>query len=161
VLVFKGNTGTYIAKVTDFGYSSLHAGDDGLIEMPISRPWNPPEHDGTRWLWHLAEAEKMDIFSLSMLWLWILFERSLACSETLPREILDRPSNSSVIGILHHFKINNKLFPFAELMLAREPNLDSTEKADLTEFFSLGLNPHQDGRDIGKSKFSDRLLLSR
>jgi hypothetical protein len=162
VLIFKDVSETYTAKVADLGYSTAHDGGDGMsIKMPTSWPWEPPEFDQSQWIWRPVQAERWDVFSLSMLWVWILFERSLTHSETLPLEILSWLGEDSAtmadLHILYALKMKGKLFSFAKLMLANEPDLDGTGNNDLTEFLSLGLNPNPDQRDARKSRLSERL----
>jgi len=40
VLIFQDHSSRFVAKVADFGNSTLAARDDDLIEMPKSEPWN-------------------------------------------------------------------------------------------------------------------------
>ncbi|KAL9037051.1 MAG: hypothetical protein Q9214_005866, partial [Letrouitia sp. 1 TL-2023] len=82
VLIFGEDPGRYVAKVSDFGFSSL-ATTDEYITVPRTRPWNGPE-------WHhrgfpINEVKKMDVYSFGMLCLWLLFKDAL--SETSRRQI--------------------------------------------------------------------------
>ncbi|KAL8840333.1 MAG: hypothetical protein Q9170_001348 [Blastenia crenularia] len=70
VLVFQTSTKIYTVKVADFGYSTVHATDKDLIQMPRSLHWTAPE-------WHhrgfsFEQAKKMDVYSLGLLVLWLL-----------------------------------------------------------------------------------------
>src|SRR5438034_3833483 len=79
VLVFIDDSGGYTAKVVDFGYSTLAAGDDDLIMMPKSRPWNAPEHHHRGF--KLSQAMAMDAYSFGLLCLWLLFNENEGYSE--------------------------------------------------------------------------------
>lgn len=45
MLIFTDTKKTYVAKVTDFGYSTLDItrSEDGRIDLPMSDPWYAPE----------------------------------------------------------------------------------------------------------------------
>ena len=63
--------GCYVAKVTDFGYSSLFEDENVHVRMPRSKSWTAPE-------WHEGgflplQARRMDAYSFGMLCLWLLF----------------------------------------------------------------------------------------
>ena len=71
VLVFQDSSEVFYARVTDFGYSTIYTTPGDLIQMPKSLHWVAPE-------WHHrgflpAEAKMMDVYSLGLLVLWILF----------------------------------------------------------------------------------------
>lgn len=70
VLVLQTSTEIYTVKVADFGYSTVHATDEDLIQMPRSIHWTAPEwyHRG----FSLEQAKKMDMYSLGLLVLWLL-----------------------------------------------------------------------------------------
>ncbi|KAL8784164.1 MAG: hypothetical protein Q9213_004138 [Squamulea squamosa] len=70
VLIFETKSGSYVAKVADFGYSTQYAETSDLIHMPRSKPWHAPE-------WHHrgftpTQARQMDAFSFGMVVLWTL-----------------------------------------------------------------------------------------
>lgn len=71
VLVFQDSSKVFFARVTDFGYSTVYTTSGDLILMPKSLHWVAPE-------WHHrgfspAQAKKMDVYSLGLLILWILY----------------------------------------------------------------------------------------
>jgi hypothetical protein len=68
-LIFEENGG-YIAKVSDFGYSTVDV-DDGLINLPFSAPWHHPEQHRNGYTFNLAT--KMDAYSFGMLCFWAFF----------------------------------------------------------------------------------------
>ena len=95
MLVLKQYSGEYVLKLTDFGYSTQYTADDQLTYIPISQPWNAPEH--TRYLqkWTIADAQSMDYFSFSMMSLWFLFNEQLSrLTNTTELE----PENMSSLG---------------------------------------------------------------
>ena len=66
--------GCYVAKVTDFGYSSLFKNENASVRLPRSKHWTAPE-------WHEREflpvqARRMDAYSFGMLCLWLLFYKN-------------------------------------------------------------------------------------
>jgi serine/threonine protein kinase len=85
VLIFGNKTDGFVAKSSDFGYSTIVAGDD-RINMPKSHPWYAPEHHH-RGFKHDG-AKKMDAYSFGMLCLWLLFNEKLSEMETSPRTSL-------------------------------------------------------------------------
>jgi serine/threonine protein kinase len=71
ILVSSENEARHVAKVTDFGYSTLFSTDNHPITMPGPGIWTAPE-------WHHRkilpkQARKMDAYSFGMLCLWLLF----------------------------------------------------------------------------------------
>ena len=82
MLIFRDTSGSYVAKVADFGYSIRTTGENDLVKLPHSRLWNAPEwHDrGFR----SSEAKKSDAYSFGLLCLWFLFREIFS-------RILDTP----------------------------------------------------------------------
>lgn len=68
VLIFEDNPGDYVAKMTDFSFSTVDI-DDGLINLPFSTPWVHPEQHRNGCTFSLAA--KMDAYSFGMLCFWI------------------------------------------------------------------------------------------
>ena len=106
MLIFKDQTGTYIAKVVDFGYSTLYAGQNSLINMPDSRPWSAPEyhHRGFK----PAEAMKMDTFCLGLLCFWLVHKEGLSSKSSTAFDGLggDRCSTSCPSPCWKHQLLN-------------------------------------------------------
>ena len=65
-----------MAKVIDFGYSTLFATDSDPITMPYSKLWTAPERHHREIL--PIQARKMDAYSFGMLCLWLLFYNRVA-----------------------------------------------------------------------------------
>jgi serine/threonine protein kinase len=71
ILIFRNDLNRYVAKVADFGYSTVVM-DDGLVYLPKSVPWNAPEHHGRDFTFQ--RALKCDTYSFGLVCLRILFE---------------------------------------------------------------------------------------
>jgi serine/threonine protein kinase len=73
VLIFKStaqassDTEKYRATVTDFGCSTWFSNENDDIYMPISQPWNAPEHHSISSCYRPAQCRRMDVFSVGML----------------------------------------------------------------------------------------------
>ena len=74
ILIFYEDDRRYVAKVMDFGYSTLFTRDNDSIVMPYSKHWTAPEHH--RRGFTPGQARLMDTYSFGMLCLWLLCDRS-------------------------------------------------------------------------------------
>ena len=86
----------YVAKVTDFGYSTLFGADSAAIRMPRSQFWTAPE-------WHERhilpiQAKRMDAYSFGMLCLWLFFYNSFPNVNCHYQKIMEESS----LGMLNH-----------------------------------------------------------
>ena len=70
ILIFSQRDGRPVAKVIDFGYSTLFATDKDLVTMPDSGIWTAPERHHREFF--PEKAKKMDAYSFGMLCLWLL-----------------------------------------------------------------------------------------
>lgn len=70
VLIFFDHDSRPLAKVTDFGYSTVFATDRDLVTMPDSGVWTAPERHYRGF--YPEKAKKMDIYSFGMLCVWLL-----------------------------------------------------------------------------------------
>ena len=84
-----------MAKVIDFGYSTLFATDSDPIIVPYSPPWTAPEQHHRQIL--PAQARKMDAYSFGMLCLWLLFYNRLGQDCNFEKDI-----TGSQISVLNH-----------------------------------------------------------
>ena len=139
MLIFKENSGSYTAKVADFGYSYQYASDDDLVELPVSRPWNAPE-------WHHRafkplDAIKMDVYSFGMLCLWCLFQDNEGY-----------PGRTSI----EELKSNDTLRVLAQELIVVMTGLCDKQKRDLDRLFNLTLVRDPQGR---AAKFTQLLPL--
>lgn len=107
ILVFQKSTeiSGVVAKVTDFGYSTLFSGS-GLITLSKTPPWNAPEQ--WRVQFPFEEAKKADFWSYGLLCFWILFHDRSEFPELednltfkrLIRKLVDKYLNTSDMSSL-------------------------------------------------------------
>jgi hypothetical protein len=130
----------------------------------MTPPWNAPEHTRRERSWTVCEAERMDIFSFSMLCVWFLFETYLSHSSSIPEETLSWAANcfseTDTRNILRNLKGYGKLFGFAEQMLNAESRMVADMKVEWKAFLRLGLSQNPDDRDMSKSRLFDSQQLS-
>ncbi|KAH8598398.1 serine/threonine protein kinase japonica group [Bisporella sp. PMI_857] len=148
VLIFKDKNGEYHAKVIDFGYSTLYADNSHRIKLPISIPWNAPEHDRRAREWTPSEAVRTDLFSFGMLCFWLLFEPYLSGATLLPRDLGDIGLSGSVADMLREMK--GECQAYAQLLSASETALGHDKQTILKEFFnsSLSREPEKRGTSL-------------
>ena len=140
VLVFSEDDGAYVAKVTDFGYSTLFITESDLITMPKSSPWTAPERHH-RAIWP-EEAKKMDAYSFGMLCLWLLFYNRAANRD----RNFERSWKDPQKKLLHH----------TSEMLEATADLETWEKQHMQRAFTLTLAQDPDKRT---ASFTDLLEL--
>ena len=128
VLVFKEDE-EYVAKIADFGYSTLFQDETACISIPYKEGWNAPEHidsehrDGYRSRnYEPLAAKRIDIYSYGLLCLWLCAK---SC-EDLPKpkdHHRNRDQYLSFIGKIED--LNNRkqedLMELIHLTLAYEP----------------------------------------
>ena len=86
MLIFENSSGDYLAKVADFGFSTHFESEQDLIIMPKSVPWNAPEHHHR--YFSSRDAKAMDVYSFSMLCLWLLFGVNTSDIMPHPSEVI-------------------------------------------------------------------------
>lgn len=109
--------GNYTAKVADFGFSTRFQCDDALISLPRSAPWSGPEHQGQKF--QALEAKRMDIYSFSMLCLWLIF--GAESFTTIPVTTADHGEDGLSIWVSR--------------LVAKESRFTTDTKDNLTQFF--------------------------
>lgn len=125
VLIFKDGPDTFVAKVTDFGYSTILAGEGGIF-MPKSDPWTAPEYHEEREYSFFA-AQKMDAYSFGSLCLWFM----LSISEETSRDWK---------SILENFKKEEKDGEtITKELIMPHVDLQADEKETLKRVFYLTL----------------------
>jgi len=162
VLVFKDTTGKTVVKVTDFGYSTLVAGETlatseplavgqlpapgqaGRVFLPKSRPWNAPEHHYGEFT--VAEAQKTDVYSFGLLCIWVLFGKLLQNTTEYTFDASNGPLTS-----LEQLKHDDKMEQIANQWMESVP-LNAEQRTRLKEFFSLAVprNPEKRTFDVEK-----------
>ena len=130
VLIFQDHTGCDVAKVADFGYSTLVAEDDDIIRMPKSEPWNAPEHHHRGFTF--SQALRMDAFSFGMLCLWLLFHEM----ENYPH-----------LTQLKQLKSEDKLQSYAHKLTMAALGLEDGQRENLRVLFGSTLVKDPEGRN--------------
>lgn len=112
-----------MAKVIDFGYSTLFATEKDLIIMPDSGLWTAPEQHHREIL--PRQARKMDTYSFGILCLWLLFYNK----GTNPRCNFKKDLEDS----------QTRLSDFTFELLRATSDLENWEKDDMQKVFRLTL----------------------
>ena len=135
VLIFNNESGGYVAKVADFGYSgiSLERTEDSKFHLPISRPWNAPEVTEWSSILVLGAARDADIYSFGLLCLWTLFHDRFPIPE---EECEDATEDLNWIQTL---KDKDLLFSFAMDCVENTESLSEEDIEGLARFFSWTL----------------------
>lgn len=86
-------------SISDFGCSSFWESSEDLVVLPVTRPWTAPE-------WHhrpvtAKEAQRMDVFSFGILFLWLLLQGENGCllKQSLPQAVREKISQWDKAGI--------------------------------------------------------------
>ena len=151
ILIFKEKDGTFIAKLSDCGYSVPVKGSE-IIKLPRSIPFSAPEyhHRG----FQFDDAQRQDIFCLGMTCLWILFhdvyletaEATYGNKGTFPRPKVDPWGH----GLLEELKYDQTLGHFAHRLVDNTPTLSTQQKVSLARFLgsALAQDPQERRLDI-------------
>lgn len=156
VLVFQAtresNDGVdFVAKVTDFGFSTRFRGESDLILLQAgTRPWRAPESKSDRF--KLSQIVKMDVYSYGLLCLWLLFYATSQQSSSRPDLDVQDPnayiSFDDDCNLLEKWKADGDKIPkWAQILLERESSLSSDIKARLSNFFKLTLDSDPEKRE--------------
>jgi len=141
-------------KVADFGFSSLESASDGDVMVARSPPWEAPE-------WHarsfsLEKAKAMDMYSLGLLCLWILF-RDQAITELNGQDISLEDalfsSDDATKAKLHVLKrAGNSLLPSALRLVRESADVVDSDRPRLERLFTLTLclDPNLRARSISE-----------
>lgn len=153
VLIFKDSHGTYTPRVTDFGYSTWFASEDETIGIRTSWPWNAQEYD--RCSVRPSQAKNMDVFSLGMLCLWVLFEKYFCGTTPLPQAASWAPElfaqTSNLESILETLKHQDKLVPLAQQFLDVKTTVKTEKMIALSQFLTSALSCDPDRRSSATS----------
>ena len=146
VLIFQGESGQYVAKVSDFGFSSLATTDD-YIKVPRTQPWNGPE-------WHhrgftLNGIKMLDVYSFGMLCLWLLYRDTFFKSPPRPSPTLKEWDGVDLFtqhteanpggSFLEVLKAEDKMSTLAHELLTSTAGIDLERKSKLSRLFLLCL----------------------
>ena len=158
VLVFEHEPNNYIARVADFGYSTRFCGEQDLIKMPISYPWNAPEYLPRGF--HSLKAKKMDVYSFGLVCLWLLFEGNtsrLPQSQTSSND----GQGASFTEVLESRINKGDLLKFSIGLVEECGDFSSDTKLKLRQFFNCTLTSDPDKRSAHFETFLDLLVPSR
>ncbi|KAF2685426.1 TPR-like protein [Lentithecium fluviatile CBS 122367] len=156
VLIFEESPGIYTAKVADFGLSTHFRGENDLINIPISVPWNAPEYHNRAF--YPQDAKAMDVYSFGMLCLWLLFGIETSTTTSNPLEAADttgifsfEAQDWSEKGDLLLSWKSSRLLDWAIQLTTGDRRLKTNAKDRVTRFFlsSLCVNPQKRITDWG------------
>lgn len=142
VLIFKDEFGKYVAKVTDFGYSTVFAGSGGIL-MPCSTPWVAPEWE-EGYEFRFCDAKKMDAYSFGMLCFWLL--------------LFDFPGPLNLNTLRRG---DTDMMALANELVERKADLNVLQRQKLSELFSLTLINKPDERTLDFDKILSCLTTQR
>jgi hypothetical protein len=136
VLIFKDATGKITVKVTDFGYSTLAAGEAKNICLPKSRPWNAPEHHFGEFTTH--DAKQTDVYSFGMLCLWVVSGGAPILQNNTEYTFA---ASTGPCTMLEQLKYDDKLEQIANQLIDSIPpaEVNAEHRNCLKEFFSLAV----------------------
>ncbi|KIW23673.1 uncharacterized protein PV07_11853 [Cladophialophora immunda] len=143
VLIFK-ESDTFVAKVTDFGYSHQYSGAADAYSLPLSEPWQAPEIDGSDTEFSLQEAKRADIYSYALLCAWILYQHRL--HECVAHDNANPCSGNNSISSLQKLKSSGQLQKVV-LDLVDGDELQPKHKAELRELFRHALASEPSARN--------------
>jgi serine/threonine protein kinase len=142
VLIFEEETGSYTAKVADFGFSTyFHEEQEDLIQMPKSVPWTAPEHH-VRYFTSQS-AKVMDVYSFGMLCLWLLFNNKSSEAKQFSFEAGYWQDKDDILL----FWKNNKLLKWTMQLVTDDASIGTEIKLNLTSFFRSCLDPDTQKRN--------------
>ena len=148
VLVFKDNMGGYRARVTDFGYATRFADESSRVSLPISLPWNAPEHNRISREWLPSQARKVDTFAFGLTCFWLVFEPYLSglLESNLDIGFTAVPEETSLITISRNKK---KLQGVVRGLIAAHSGLRGHKATALETFLDMSLNDNPEKRNFG------------
>ncbi|KAK6356774.1 hypothetical protein TWF718_001116 [Orbilia javanica] len=138
----------YVAKIGDFGYSSLREqqvrggegddeeGDD--VRIPISRPWNAPEVTNWSSTFPLREAKLTDAFSFGLVALWLLFNnRLLELGVDVEKPVADP-----------EWKHEERLKEIISVLVEKQDGLQEAQRDGIKQFFLSTLTENPAARSL-------------
>ncbi|CAG9952042.1 unnamed protein product [Clonostachys rosea f. rosea IK726] len=151
IVIFRVGQDEYDAKLIDFGYSTLYSTQKLRVQLPISKPWNAPEHDRAAREWTFEGAKLADVYSFGLLCLWVLFERSLSGLAPLPPSVSDPQirrllkdgdwyPNRDQDTILEMKAYRDSLQSFAGQLVDAQDGLTGVERSTLEMFLRKSLS---------------------
>ena len=167
VLIFEDDA-RVVAKVADFGFATCLQGDNDLISIPISEPWNAPEYDDH--YFRPEAAKKMDVYSFALLCTWLLFEAgstngllpppdtNLETGQTVRFET--RQSEKNLLQLWKRDR-DDKLAKWISWLVREDVRLNGRIKDNLIQFFRSALAFDPDSRCMEFEQLLALLSLDR
>ena len=150
-LVFRREgTDEVVAKVSDFGFSSIWARSEDLIQVAMTEPWNAPE-------WHhrgfvFCEARKMDVYSFGLLCLWVVMQsRDVEPPLQGIKALLFTAEGEFQMDVLDTFKSKGKLVEILMQTILQKGPVKVSEHSVLLEVLQRTLRADPRTRDSGLS----------
>lgn len=143
MLIYKDGLGLFVARLTDFGYSTRFADDNENIAMPKSWPWCAPEHHHRGF--KPDQAMNMDMFSFGVLTLWIMYKPYLSGANSLPPNMawaskyVVHHAECGDLETIDNLKNNEKLAKFSQGLVEVDLGLEDAAKLQLEGFFGVML----------------------
>ena len=145
VLIFEDDS-RVVAKVADFGFATCLQGDNDLISIPKSEPWNAPEYYDH--YFRPEAAKKMDVYSFALLCTWLLFEAGSSNGLLLPPDTnletgqtVSFEARQSEKNLLQLWKSDSddKLAKWISWLVREDGRLNDRIQDNLIEFFRSAL----------------------
>jgi serine/threonine protein kinase len=132
------------AKVADFGFATCFQGENDLVSMPRSVPWNAPEyHDGR---FRPKQAKQMDVYSFGLLCFWLLFKAGTTVDLSLPPDATFEIGQHVNFGqeepgknLLQLWKKDSRLADWVCWLVCEARRFDNSLKDRLISFFRFTL----------------------
>lgn len=150
ILVFPDDNHTFLARVSDFGFSVIKSNSSGFSKLPFSMNWNAPEYH--RREFSVKAAKKMDIYSCGLVCMQVLFNKTLnhAIRETIN---LAEVQGTTQLGVQNEYtsaiytlKENDGIRHLASRLVEETTEISSETKLALVEFFNQSLHRDPDQR---------------
>ena len=138
VLIFK-DVDTFIAKLTDFGYSRYYSSPSENYCLPLCKPWNAPGVNGSNKEFSLEDAKIADIYSYALLCAWILYgdqflDHTDGYNDRISLISLDGSELKSIL-MLETLKTSKQLEKVVLKCASHDTDLETAESKALADFF--------------------------
>lgn len=141
ILVFPHSDGKYVVKLSDFGYASISYDGDSLLQLPYSPIWTAPDYHPRKF--RIRDAQKMDIYSYSLICFWLLLGIMID-QRVKPTGHISLWNNAPM---LEDLKVSGKLIEYAEeTLMHNQSSLEKDRKESILKFFKLTLADKYENR---------------
>jgi len=135
----------YIAKIADFGNSSIVRGNNGIV-MTMTWPWVAPEWE-EEYKFNPLDAKKMDAYSFGMLCLWLILYMSLNNPEGNFEDLRSKHRGNTYAASIS--------------LIESHGSLQAPQKEKLDKLFSLTLVKDPNCRSFDFNQFLGCLTTDR